>query len=428
MRPLVIALLLTVIATSAVAIERPVYPPDPDFVIPPTAQRSWFPLREADPTIQSLVDQVAWTGLEAKIGWLQDFGTRHSYTPQIQVVADSLYNRFAAMGLAVEFHEFSFSGRQMRNVIATQMGTTYPDSIIVICGHYDCTSETPQTFAPGADDNASGTAVVLTAAELLSPVPCAYTIKYICFAGEEQGLRGSLAWVADAYSRGLNIQAALNFDMVAWWTTGVDFDTEIEVNQASAWLGSAIVDAVNTYTDMRYELHIYDGAWWGDHASFWQYGYAAANHEESWDWGDPDFNPRYHSTEDLLEYCDPGFTVGNAQIAVAALATLAQPVTGVTGAPLPEAVALSLTAHPNPFNGSVTIAVAADPQLAGQALEIFDIRGFKVAELLVPLEQGQGSVTWRGVDHSGRAVPSGTYLCRAVGASASEALKLIYVR
>ena len=423
-----ILVLFSIFTDGASAIERTVYPPDPELAIPPTPARFWTPLTEADPTVQALVDQVDWPGLEAKITWLQRFGTRHSYNAQIQVVADSLYNRFAALGLAVEYQTFSVSGHSMRNVIATQVGTTYPDSIFVICGHYDSTSEMAQVSAPGADDNGSGTAVVLTAAELLAPVPCAYTIKYICFAGEEQGLKGSLAWAAYAYANGLDILAALNFDMVAWWIPGVDFDVEIEVNNASVWLGSAIVDAANLYTDMPYELHVYDGAWWGDHASFWQYGYAAANHEESWDWGDADFNPRYHSSQDLVQYCDADFTVGNTRVAIAALATLAQPEAGGVAATLPGAAAFALSAHPNPFNGAVTIAVTADPQLASQALTIFDLRGRQVAEILVSLDQGQGTVTWRGVDGAGRPVASGTYLCSPSANLGGTALKLVYLR
>ena len=102
--------------------------------------------------------------------------------------------------------------------VATQLGTTHPDSIFIICGHYDSTSEVPETDAPGADDNASGTATVLTVADLLSPYSFEYTIKYICFSGEEQLLIGSSAYAQDAATAGMKIVGVLNFDMTGYWS------------------------------------------------------------------------------------------------------------------------------------------------------------------------------------------------------------------
>jgi hypothetical protein len=379
------------------------------------------------PLIQELVDGVAWAGLAAKIGELQAFGTRHSFSPQVNVVADTLSARFAALGLVTEFHTFQVSGHSMRNVIATQPGVVEPDSIVVICAHYDCTSENPQVFAPGADDNASGTAAVLTAAELLAGIPCRYTIKYICFAGEEQGLRGSQAWVHLASQQHLAIIAALNYDMIGWWTPGVDFDVEIEANQASVWLADLVVTAAATYTDMPFELHVYDGAWWGDHASFWDNGYAALNNEEAWDWGDADFNPRYHSTGDLLQYVDPDYTVGITRIALASLATLARPV-GDVGVPGATPAAIVVRAHPNPFNGRVTVSVAGAGGGDRAILDALDLRGRRVATIDVPLVGGAGETVWSATDAAGRPLPTGTYVLRQAGAAGGPGLRVLYAK
>jgi hypothetical protein len=379
------------------------------------------------PLIQELVDAVAWEGLAAKIAGLQAFGTRHSYNPQIDVVADSLGARFAALGLATEFHSFQVSGHTMRNVIATQVGVVQPDSIVVVCAHYDCTSENAQVFAPGADDNASGTAAVLTAAELLAGVPCRYTIKYICFAGEEQGLRGSQAWVRRASQQHLAILAALNFDMIGWWTPGVDFDVEIEANQASVWLADIVVAAAAAYTDMPFELHVYDGAWWGDHASFWDYGYAALNNEEAWDWGDADFNPRYHSTGDLFEYVHPDYTVGITRIAIASLATLARP-TGAVGVPeTPPAIAV-VRAYPNPFNGRMTVSLAGADGGAQAVLGAFDLRGRRVGSIAIPLIAGRGEAVWAAEDQAGRPLPTGTYVLRQEGVVRPASIRVLYAK
>ena len=179
----------------------------------------------------------------------------------------------------------------MPNVVATKVGRVQPDSVYVICAHYDATSENSRYDTPGADDNGTGTVAVLTAARLLSAVATDYTVKFVLFAGEEQGLVGSGYWVADMAAAGLPILGALNFDMIGWWTGGVPFDLEIETNENSRWLADAICWAADTYTTMPYILHVDDSAYWGDFYRFWQHGFAAVNHEESWDWYDPDFNP-----------------------------------------------------------------------------------------------------------------------------------------
>jgi hypothetical protein len=420
---------VTADAGALVALQRVgalVVPLDP--APPAMAARPPAPVTVArSPLIQSLVDAVAWDGLAQKIGDLQAIGTRYSYSPLVDTAADDLAARFAALGLAIEFHTFQVSGHTMRNVVATQAGVVRPDSIVVVCAHYDCTSEDPYRLAPGADDNASGTAAVLTAAELLATVPCRYTIKYICFAGEEQGLRGSQAWVHWAAEQDLAILAALNFDMVGWWVPGVDFDVEIEANQASVWLADVVVAAAETYTDMPFQLHVDDGAWWGDHASFWQYGYAALNHEEAWDWGDPDFNPRYHSTGDLLAYVDPAYTVGITRIGVAALATLARPTGGVAVADLVPA-AVSVGAYPNPFNGRVTVVVAGAGEARRTRLGAYDLRGRRVATIDLTLAGGRGQTVWTAQDQAGRPLPTGAYMLRQEGVLRPAATRILYAK
>jgi hypothetical protein len=307
-----------------------VYPLQPlpeDF---PAIQRApgpqWEPRATRNPDIVKMVQQVNWTGVGARIQWLEDFGTRYSYAPSHLGVATAISDVFTSFGLSPNIQSFVYDHTTMYNVVATHTGTVYPSKVWIICGHFDSVSGSPLVSAPGADDNATGTAAVLTAAEILTQYQFEYSIRFICFGGEEQGLRGSQAYAEMANNLGMDIQGVINFDMLGYWEPGVDKDLEIETNVASRWLADVILHCANTYTDAGYELHVNDNAWWGDHASFWTYGYAAVNHEESYDWYDPDFNPYYHTANDLIEYIDPDFTVDNVQVAVATLATLAGPV------------------------------------------------------------------------------------------------------
>ena len=395
------------------------------------ADRQWTRVDTPDPEIAAMVAEVNWTGVGGKIQWLVDFGTRYSYAPNHFAVADAIGDVFTSYGLTPVLRSFEYGGTTMWNVEAIQIGSLYPDSIYVICGHFDSVSRKPMSLAPGADDNGTGVATVLTAAEILTPHHFEYSIRYICFGGEEQGLVGSEAYAAWAANQNLAIAGVLNFDMMGYWEDGVEMDLEIETNEASQWLAQAIVNAANLYTGAPYELHVDDGAWWGDHASFWAEGYAAVNHEEAWDWVDPDFNPYYHTTNDLLAYVGPDFTVGNIRIGVAALATLAGFLpegTGVDRPATPPSFVSSLSAHPNPFNGRVSFTVTGLPDRSRVRVLIFDALGRRVAALPVALESGQGTAAWHTLDGAAREIGAGVYFATLEGISGAGAVKIVCVK
>jgi Zn-dependent M28 family amino/carboxypeptidase len=95
-----------------------------------------------------------------------------------------------------------------RNVVAHLEGVTRPS--VLLGGHYDSV-----VGSPGANDNASGTAVVLEIARNLSGTPLARQAWFVAFDGEEDGLHGSRAFVKAAGSQFLSgLKAMLNFDMV----------------------------------------------------------------------------------------------------------------------------------------------------------------------------------------------------------------------
>ena len=379
-----------------------------------------------NPAVADLVAQVQAADLMAQVEWIVGLGVRFSQGPGLPAVADSLQAKLGSYGLATEKHYFPMGSLTVPNVIATQVGRVHPDSVFVICAHYDATSQSARYSTPGADDNASGVTAVLTAARLLSTRAVDTTIKYVLFAGEEQGLVGSEHWVADMAAAGLPIVGALNFDMIAWWATGVPFDLEIETNVASRWLADAICFAADQYTTMPYILHVDDSAWWGDFHPFWQHGYHAVNHEEAWDWYDPDFNPDYHSTGDTPDKLSPVFFEGSVRIGVASLAMLAGAgaVSSVPGAP---DGATALTAGPNPFNGRAVLRLAASGIEGPQAVRMYDLRGRRVAEVTVTLRDGAGETAWDARDATGRALPAGVYLARAEGLPGRPACRVTYV-
>ena len=111
-------------------------------------------------------------------------------------------------------NQFTFGSnptKQSTNLIVTKIGTTYPTKFIIICGHYDTIN------GPGVNDNGSGTAIILEAARILQNVSSEYSIKFINFSGEEQGLYGSQAYVTNvvkATNPRMDIILVLNLDEV----------------------------------------------------------------------------------------------------------------------------------------------------------------------------------------------------------------------
>ncbi len=137
--------------------------------------------------------------------------SRHKNQPGNDKAADYIQQKLEYYGLEVFNQSFGSIGR---NVYGVQTGTDYPNQKYIICAHYD---DMPSgTLAPGADDNASGTAAVLETARVLSQHSFPFTIIYALWDEEEQGLIGSAYYAAQAASNGDSILGVINQDMIAW--------------------------------------------------------------------------------------------------------------------------------------------------------------------------------------------------------------------
>jgi acetylornithine deacetylase/succinyl-diaminopimelate desuccinylase-like protein len=111
--------------------------------------------------------------------------------PEHDLARDNIEDFFLFYGLDVTLEPFQYSGLTYYNVVGTKLGTTFPNQEYIVGAHFDSVSN------PGADDNGSGVALVLEAARILTQYDSAYTIRFIAFDREEQGLVGSYAYVSD---------------------------------------------------------------------------------------------------------------------------------------------------------------------------------------------------------------------------------------
>ncbi|CAN5244165.1 M20/M25/M40 family metallo-hydrolase [soil metagenome] len=125
--------------------------------------------------------------------------------------------------LKVEMVEDRFTGPRapdgvnVVDVLAIQRGTGDPNQVVIVAGHIDSRVSDVMDFtsdAPGANDDASGTALVIEAARVLAGEKFDGTIVYALLSGEEQGLWGGKLLAATAKARGWQVRAMLNNDIV----------------------------------------------------------------------------------------------------------------------------------------------------------------------------------------------------------------------
>lgn len=277
-----------------------------------------------DPLVETIVDLVSSADLTASVQGLQDFQTRYASTVNCEAAGDALFADFTALGLdSVRFEPFTFASYASRNVIAEKTGQTYPDDIYVICGHYDSISPaaTRLTLAPGADDNASGTAAVLEAARALAAVPLDFTVRFIAFSAEEWGLFGSRAHAEAAHAAGERILGVINLDMIAYADAPPE-DLQIIVNPRSGWLADLYLGAAGNYGPLEATKTVDASFVYSDHSPFWDNGYPALLAIED----NPLRNPYYHQTTDTIDKLDVDFFTRAARASLGLLAELAQPV------------------------------------------------------------------------------------------------------
>ncbi|MBN8586044.1 MAG: M20/M25/M40 family metallo-hydrolase [Ignavibacteria bacterium] len=237
--------------------------------------------------------------------------SRHSNTVHNPKAAQFIYERFQSYGLTARYMNYRTNGQ---NVIATKIGTKYPNQYYIICGHYD--NMPSGSLAPGADDNASGTCAVMEAARLLAPFNFDYTLIFVAFDEEEQGLIGSRAYADSSYNRGDSIKGVLNFDMIAWDGNN-DYKLNLFTNSASQNFTNITKIAYNIYQPMLDPVVSVGNMSSSDHYYFWQRGYNAYCGIELMS----DFHPYYHTVNDNFANVKMPYFLKFTQASLAALMT-----------------------------------------------------------------------------------------------------------
>jgi hypothetical protein len=150
--------------------------------------------------------------LVADVAWLTaaDLRGRGLYTEDARRAADRIADELRAAGLEVRRQAIPGAPGQT-NVIGILRGS---DEVVVVCAHYDHLGSDKGTMYPGADDNASGTAVLLSLARAVGKTHQGRTVVFLASGAEEAGLLGAGAYVRDPAFPLARTKAMINFDMV----------------------------------------------------------------------------------------------------------------------------------------------------------------------------------------------------------------------
>jgi aminopeptidase YwaD len=285
----------------------------------------------ADTAVGRLVELVAQESLTRTIRDLEAFGTRYSYRSKCESAACYLHQRLADIGYAVRMDTYYLPSPRTRsfNVEATLDGLVSPESIIIACAHYDSYSSDFDR-APGANDDGTGTAAVIELARLMRDAGFRWTVKFLCFSGEEQWMLGSGHWVdSTAVPQQLKIAGVYNLDMFGF--TAHDTKMLYVTRNAASLPLAVLAESTNAwYTIGLRVVNFLDEDCAGDNTPFWENGYKAVFACEDSEWGIWNgSDPYYHTPGDTFGNLRMGQVSRTTRLAAACIATLAGPYTTV---------------------------------------------------------------------------------------------------
>jgi hypothetical protein len=296
--------------------------------------RMFAPIRDA---VRRATESVSIERLYGYQKALFDFGSKHVTRPGNEPARRWLHETFRSFGYAPEFQEFTPRNAPLTaNVVATLRGTEHPELVYVVGSHFDSRAE-----GPGADDNSSGTAMLLETARVLARTPLPATVVFVAFTGEEAGLLGSREFARVAKAANWKVVGAINNDMMGW-SNDQRLDNTIryanpgirDVQHGAALGFSRLVTYDAVYYKNTDAHALYDA--WGDViGGFGSYPVLG--------------NPHYHQPHDVLETINQELVTETTRANVATVMLLASSpsrLTGLAATRAGDAVTVRWTASP----------------------------------------------------------------------------------
>jgi hypothetical protein len=258
--------------------------------------RPWSP--RVDFPVDSLAEMIDLDSLYSYVTRMEDFYTRFTPTDSNHRARDWLVDKFQSFGYNdIDLQYFLAEREWMEvydepawNVVCYKEGTEQPNQLIVIGGHYDSYSSNSYTYpAPGADDNASGTAAVLELARIFHDLDFRKSLMFVAFGAEEQGLDGARFMAGEMADEGVDIEMMLNFDVISYEDDEIpEFRLTRVMNEQYV---QVFADAAGRVNDLI--PHIGSGPLSSDDAAFHENGFqSVALYEYT-------FHPDMHTAWDI---------------------------------------------------------------------------------------------------------------------------------
>ena len=301
---------------------------------PPGAVTAAAPVTERlaqDPDVVALLGALSREAFLADLATITAHRTRRSSSAGFDEAATWAAAELERVGYAVSTQAVPRGGGRCRNVIADRPGTgTEPRDVVLVTAHLDSINLSDASSpgsadaqggglgtlsgadapapgadapAPGADDNGSGSAGLLALARALAGRPTALDLRLILFGGEEQGLFGSLAYVAGLpAAERTRIRAVLNMDMIGGRNTP-EPGVLLEGAEVSQDVIDALARAAATYTGLAVSTSL--RPFNSDHVPFIDAGMPAVLTIEA----DDSANTRPHTANDTVDAVDADLAV-----------------------------------------------------------------------------------------------------------------------
>lgn len=270
------------------------------------------------PQYGNIVNQVSQTNITTSLTEFEALGVKRRGTVALENTYNWLRNKYLSFGyLPGQLQEDTFTnaGYTCKNLILTKVGTVYPNTYVIVCGHYDSITGT------GTNDNGSGVATILEVARLLQNIPTEYSIKFINFSGEEDGLLGSQHYVntiVNGTTPKMDIKLVFNIDEVGGVagmtnnsiTCERDTGNPSTNNAASTTITNQLIACVGLYSPLTGVLSY---AYASDYMPF------EDNNEVITGFFETNESTHPHSTSDLLVNMDPVYNFNVAKAATGAV-------------------------------------------------------------------------------------------------------------
>lgn len=271
--------------------------------------------------VRSVVAKVSKTKLYQYQRALFEFDSKYITEPGNRKAIEYLEATLRSWGYEPELQWFEpRPGVRTANVIARLPGTKHPELIYVVGSHFDSVQR-----GPGADDNTSGTSMLLETARVLKDHPLPATVIFAFFTGEEAGLLGSREFARRAQADGWakNVRGALNNDMMG-------YANDHRLDNTIRYSNAGIRDLQHAAAFLFSRLITYDARYYKNtdaHALFDAFGDVIG--------GIGSYpvlaNPHYHQSHDVLETINQELVLETTKTNVASIMLLASSPSRIDG-------------------------------------------------------------------------------------------------